>query len=229
MEMPATRDDHISDATRLRQRGLRVTGPRLAILSTLEEVGGHRAVDELVLALRQAGYHHARTTVYNALDDLARAGLVRAAPVDAGALRYESAGPVHHHFVCRRCGLIRNVPVAPDLAARSLPEVSGGSIDELDVVYRGLCSACLELARSNGGERAPGEPSRVETADDLAERAERAERADQAAAARGEGGSTGHGSSGHGSNGHGSNGHGAERHGEHEDREDRPPWAVGQS
>src|ERR1700738_343733 len=98
--MTALRDEPMSDATRLRQRGLRVTGPRLAILATLEQVGGHRAVDELVLALRRAGYHHARTTVYNALDDLARAGLVRPAPVDAGALRYESAGPIHHHFVC---------------------------------------------------------------------------------------------------------------------------------
>ena len=77
--MTALRDEPMSDATRLRQRGLRVTGPRLAILATLEQVGGHRAVDELVLALRRAGYHHARTTVYNALDDLARAGLVRPA------------------------------------------------------------------------------------------------------------------------------------------------------
>jgi Fur family ferric uptake transcriptional regulator len=164
--MPVTRDDHVSDATRLRQRGLRVTGPRLAILATLEEVGGHRAVDELVLALRRSGYHHARTTVYNALDDLARAGLVRAAPVDAGALRYESAGPAHHHFVCRRCGVIRNVPIASDLEARPLPDVAGGDIDELDVVYRGFCSACAEAIRQertsaslNGERTSEGQPA----------------------------------------------------------------------
>jgi Fe2+ or Zn2+ uptake regulation protein len=108
----------------------------------LEQVGGHRAVDELVLALHQAGYHHARTTVYNALDDLARAGLVRAAPVDAGALRYESAGPAHHHFVCRNCGMIINVPIAEDLASRTLPDVPGADVDELDVVYRGICEVC---------------------------------------------------------------------------------------
>ncbi len=131
-----------ADAARLRQRGLRVTGPRLAILAMLDEVGGHRSADELVLALRRAGYHHARTTVYNALDDLARAKLVRAAPVDAGALRYESADSPHHHFVCRRCGLIRNVAVADDLASRPLPELDGVELDELDVVYRGLCAAC---------------------------------------------------------------------------------------
>jgi Fe2+ or Zn2+ uptake regulation protein len=108
----------------------------------LDQVGGHRAVDELVLALHKAGYHHARTTVYNALDDLARAGLVHAAPVDAGALRYESAGPAHHHFVCRECGVIRNVPIADDLSARPLPEIADAEVQEIDVVYRGLCETC---------------------------------------------------------------------------------------
>lgn len=142
-----------TDAARLRQRGLRVTGPRLAILAMLEEVGGHRSADELVLALRRAGYHHARTTVYNALDDLARAKLLRAAPVDAGALRYESVGESHHHFVCRGCGLIRNVDVLDDLAARPLPCLAGAELDELDVVYRGLCAQCVAA----GAER-PAEP-----------------------------------------------------------------------
>jgi len=163
--MSVVHHDPGSDAARLRQRGLRVTGPRLAILSVLEQVGGHRSADELVLALRRGGYHHARTTVYNALDDLARAGLVRAAPVDAGALRYESAGPVHHHFVCRVCGEIRNVAVAEDLASRPLPDVDGAEADELDVVYRGQCESCrtdtgaMEPARAaeedgrEGGDR----------------------------------------------------------------------------
>lgn len=157
-----------TDAARLRQRGLRVTGPRLAILAMLEEVGGHRSADELVLALRRAGYHHARTTVYNALDDLARAKLVRAAPVDAGALRYESNGEDHHHFVCRNCGAIRNVAVAEDLSSRPLPAINGAHADELDVVYRGLCGHCaVEGAEPADGREVTGAsaPGSVSQAD----------------------------------------------------------------
>jgi Fe2+ or Zn2+ uptake regulation protein len=122
----------------------------------LDQVGGHRAVDELVLALHEAGYHHARTTVYNALDDLARAGLVRAAPVDAGALRYESAGPAHHHFVCRNCGEIRNVSIAEDLNDRPLPDIEGGTVDELDVVYRGVCEVCGAAPSEHSGGNGHG-------------------------------------------------------------------------
>lgn len=148
-----------TDAARLRQRGLRVTGPRLAILAVLEEVGGHRSADELVLALRGGGYHHARTTVYNALDDLAQVGLVRSAPVDAGALRYEICAEAHHHFVCRRCGGIRNVAVADDLAARAMPAVEGAEPDDIDIVYRGLCSGCAEDLRSEDADRSRVAPA----------------------------------------------------------------------
>ena len=182
--MSLAHDDPTSDAGRLRQRGLRVTAPRLAILSMLDRVGGHRAVDELVLALHQAGYHHARTTVYNALDDLARAGLVRAAPVDAGALRYESSGPAHHHFVCRACGVISNVDVAEDLAERDLPQFDGLRVDELDVVYRGVCEAC------SASGRIPGDKHRT-----IEHR---------------HGGENGHGANGRDENGRGENGHGRE-------------------
>ena len=155
MQMSVVQHEPGSDAARLRQRGLRVTGPRLAILSMLERVGGHRSADELVLALRRGGYHHARTTVYNALDDLARAGLVRAAPVDAGALRYESAGEAHHHFVCRECGSIRNVELRDDMAPHPMPEIEGAELDELDVVYRGRCPTCAATSRAKVEEDRP--------------------------------------------------------------------------
>ena len=146
-------DDPATDASRLRKLGLRATGPRLALLTVLERVGGHRSADELVAELRQAGYPHARTTVYNALDDLTRAGLIHAAPVAAGALRYEADLSPHQHFVCSRCGLIRNVAAVFDPMEGPAPSVEGARIDLVDVVYRGVCAACL--ASANGPERRP--------------------------------------------------------------------------
>ena len=146
-------DEPASDAARLRKLGLRATGPRLALLTVLERVGGHRSADELVAELRQAGYPHARTTVYNALDDLTRAGLIHAAPVAAGALRYEADLAPHQHFVCTQCGLIRNVVAVVEPLEGPLPTVEGARIDLVDVVYRGVCAACM--ASANGPERRP--------------------------------------------------------------------------
>jgi Fe2+ or Zn2+ uptake regulation protein len=115
----------------------------------LAEVGGHQSADELVAALRQAGYPHARTTVYNALQDLARAGLVREAPVAAGALRYEADTSPHHHFVCRNCGLIINVPISDEVRLPPGPPIEGVEVDTVDIIYRGSCEQC-----SGGGQEA---------------------------------------------------------------------------
>jgi Fe2+ or Zn2+ uptake regulation protein len=140
MKYPAT------DPGPLRGLGLRATAPRLAVLAALANVGGHRAADELIAVLRECGYRHARTSVYNALHDLARAGLVREAPVTAGALRYETDTAPHHHFVCRHCGLIINVTVPDEVRAQAYLAIDGIELDGVEIVYRGLCERC----RSSG-------------------------------------------------------------------------------
>jgi Fe2+ or Zn2+ uptake regulation protein len=140
------------DAARLRRLGLRATAPRLAVLAVLGEVGGHQSADDLVLALRRAGYPHARTTVYNALQDLSRAGLVREAPVAAGALRYEADTEPHQHFVCRNCGVILNVAPAEEAADRGAPPIEGVRVDAVDLVYRGQCERCAAGASSGTRE-----------------------------------------------------------------------------
>ncbi len=141
-----------TDPTRLRRLGLRATAPRLAVLAMLAEVGGHQSADELVAALRQAGYPHARTTVYNALQDLARAGLVREAPVAAGALRYEADTSPHYHFVCRNCGLIINVPIPEGVQIPDTPPIDGVEVDTVDIIYRGVCERCSEAGVAHGEE-----------------------------------------------------------------------------
>jgi Fe2+ or Zn2+ uptake regulation protein len=124
------------------------------VLTVLGEVGGHQSADDLVLALRRAGYPHARTTVYNALQDLARAGLVREAPVAAGALRYEADTEPHQHFVCRSCGVIFNVAAPPAAGKPPAPPVAGiHEVDTVDLVYRGLCERCA--AAPAGGDGSP--------------------------------------------------------------------------
>ena len=145
------------DATRLRRHGLRATAPRLAVLAVLTEAGGHQSADELVAELRRAGYPHARTTVYNALQDLTRVGLIREAPVAAGALRYETDTSPHDHFVCRGCGLIRNVTVHSVTQAPP-PELAGVIVETLDLVHRGWCERCAEARDRTGSGPADSPP-----------------------------------------------------------------------
>ena len=106
--MDVQRTDELS--ARLRSAGLRVTGPRLAVLTALIDLGGHRGAEEVYETLRGRGQALARGSVYNALRDLTEAGVVLAADVGPGMALYEVGGAFHHHFVCRSCGTVLDVP-----------------------------------------------------------------------------------------------------------------------
>ena len=138
-DQPAT-DERATAA--LRAAGRRVTRPRLAVYRALAALGGHRSADEVVAALRASGERLPRTSVYNALEALRGAGIVMQARADAGATLYEAAVTWHHHFVCRRCGSITDVPCATGEKPCLDPDIPGVEVDEAEVIYHGLCPRC---------------------------------------------------------------------------------------
>ena len=132
-----------SAEARIRAVGLRVTPGRVAAIETLETLGGHRTVDEIATGLSERGVTVARATVFNVLGDLATAGLVVVADAGPGAARYEVATHDHHHFVCTVCGSIADVPCVTDDAGCIEPAAVDGTVTEVQVIYRGVCSSCV--------------------------------------------------------------------------------------
>lgn len=126
----------------LRAAGRRVTRPRLAVYRTLAALGGHRSADEVAGALTAHHEPLPRTSVYNALEVLREAGVVMQARAGTGAALYEAAAVWHHHFVCRRCGSITDVPCQTGTKPCLHPDLPGVDVDEAEVIYHGVCSDC---------------------------------------------------------------------------------------
>lgn len=130
--------------SRLRAVGLRVTGPRIRVYNLLKELGGHHSADDLAQQLNSGADAMSRASVFNVLHDLTNAGLIMLSDAGPGRAFYEAAEVWHHHFVCRNCGSIFDVPCAlgrkPCLDA-ALPG-PGFAVDEAQVIFRGLCPAC---------------------------------------------------------------------------------------
>ena len=82
--------------------------------------------------------------VYDVLNALTQARLVRRITPPGSVARYESrVGDNHHHVVCRSCGAIADVDCAVGAAPCLEPsEAHGFVIDEAEVVYWGACPAC---------------------------------------------------------------------------------------
>lgn len=159
-----------SDASeeRLRRAGVRVTAARLAVLDSLA-AGEHRAVDEIARIVRDRLGAASLQAIYNILETLAAAGLVRRIEPIGHPARYESrVADNHHHLVCRECGSIRDVDCATgEPPCLSPTDAAGYLVDEAEVTYWGLCPRCQKKdveahsqlqevtasARSEGGER----------------------------------------------------------------------------
>ena len=132
-----------SVAAELREVGLRATRPRLLVLGFLRQnAGRHLSAEEVTAGLAGAGHVLLRGSVYNVLASLVAAGVVIVADAGPGRALYEAAGAWHHHFVCRSCGGVTDVPCLTGTPPCLDPGLTGAVVDEAQVIFRGLCPVC---------------------------------------------------------------------------------------
>jgi len=130
-------------AQELRSAGLRATRPRLAVLGFLRQNWGcHLSAEQVTAGLAEAGEALLRGSVYNVLGSLVAAGLVIVADAGPGRALYEASGTWHHHFVCRSCREVSDVPCVTGTMPCLEAELAGAVVDQAQVIFRGLCPAC---------------------------------------------------------------------------------------
>ena len=127
----------------LRGVALRVTRPRVAVLSAVHD-HPHADTDSIISAVRRDLPEVSHQAVYDSLHALTATGLVRRIQPSGSVARYESrVGDNHHHVVCRSCGAIADVDCAvgttPCLTAS---DDHGFAVDEAEVIYWGKCPGC---------------------------------------------------------------------------------------
>ena len=130
-------------AAMVRDAGLRVTGPRVAVLAAVHE-HPHSDTSTVIDAARHDLGEVSHQAVYDVLNALTDAGLVRRIQPPGSLARYEArVGDNHHHIVCRQCGAIADVDCAVGHApCLTASHDHGYVVDEADVVYWGTCPAC---------------------------------------------------------------------------------------
>ncbi|GAB2862172.1 Fur family transcriptional regulator [Nocardioides pacificus] len=139
-----------SPETVLREAGLRVTKPRLAVISALAATP-HSGADAVLTAVRREA-EVSTQAVYDVLNTLTEKGVLRKFHPAGSVARYElRTDDNHHHLVCRSCGAVTDVDCATGAAPCLDPEPLGSRgfiVDEAEVTFWGLCSSCQTAARS---------------------------------------------------------------------------------
>ena len=131
------------------QHKLRKTPERFAIMEKVFDMNTHFSIDSLHSSLDAGGYHVSRATVYNTIELLIKAGLVRRHTFESQSPQYEKIAGLtkHYHLVCSRCGKIREIKdneIDMLLNARRFGNFQPKYID-LNVY--GLCASCVRKTR----------------------------------------------------------------------------------
>lgn len=129
-------------SARLRDRGLRATRPRVAVLGALEDLGEHRSADEVRARLATTDAPLPRSSVYGVLESLVAAELVMTADAGPGVVLYEIGDRWHHHFVCHSCQRVFDVECVTGAKPCLDAGAAIGTVDEAQVIFRGTCAAC---------------------------------------------------------------------------------------
>ncbi len=126
----------------LKRKGLRVTPQRFAVYASLLSRTDHPTVDQLLNDLNQEFPVSSQATIYTSLQALQSAGLVREVLLEPGVTRYDANVNPHHHFRCRCCGEIEDIPWTT-FETLNLHNVRQGlRADEYEVTVHGLCDRC---------------------------------------------------------------------------------------
>lgn len=137
-----------SDASALlRDAGLRVTQPRLAVIAALA-TQPHASADDVFAAIVPTLPGTSVQAVYHVLNDLTEHSIARRIEPAGSPARYElRVGDNHHHIVCTSCGAVADVDCVVGHAPCLTPESTHGfTLNEAEVVFWGTCGACATTA-----------------------------------------------------------------------------------
>jgi Fur family ferric uptake transcriptional regulator len=133
----------------LRERGLRMTPQRQAIVVEIMRTRGHISPADLARRVQAQMPGVNASTVYRTLDMLEEAGILSHAHLEGGAEYHRAGEHEHVHLVCSNCGQEDALSLQE---ARSLERLIGRhhgfQPDLTHFAISGLCAACQNGART---------------------------------------------------------------------------------
>ncbi len=140
-------------AEQLKERGLKITRQRLAVIETLiEKKDLHPGAALIWNEARKKKKGLSLSTVYATLDALWQCGIVKVLQFDKMENRYETDPGEHINLVCERCGKILDYPGPMVVDRTDVAGKTGFSITDGRLEYYGRCREC-GAAKGNSRRR----------------------------------------------------------------------------
>ena len=122
---------------RLQSAGLRATPKRIAIGSLLfDGMDRHVTADDVAALARKSGVRVSLATVYNTLNQLLAAGLMKRITLDTDRTYFDTNVSDHHHLFFEENGVLHDIP-GDTVRVEGLPPIPTGSkVRSVEVIVR---------------------------------------------------------------------------------------------
>jgi len=129
--------------TQLREKGLKVTPQRLAIIDVLIEQGNfHPGASLVYQKAKKKKKSLSLSTTYATLNELSRHGIIKTLQFDKMEDRYERNLEEHINLICERCRKILDYRVPITVDKRKVAKKTGFSVTGTRLEYYGYCRKC---------------------------------------------------------------------------------------
>ena len=127
---------------KLKNNNIRLSHQRLKVLEYLHRNRIHPTVEQIYNGLLDDIPTLSKTTIYNTLNTLIEAGLVKIINIEDNEARYDIITDEHGHFKCKNCGNIYDFEV--DMDSFEIKGLNGFKIHNRDMYFSGICAKCTE-------------------------------------------------------------------------------------
>ncbi len=142
--MKANYEDLVKE---LKNKKIRLSHQRLKVLEYLNENRTHPTVDEIYINLHKEIPTLSKTTIYNTLNALVEAGMVRMVSLGDNESKYDIVRDDHGHFKCESCGHIYDFEIK--MESLDSDELQDFKINKKDVYFSGICPLCFNKTKNN--------------------------------------------------------------------------------
>lgn len=120
-----------------------LTPHRREVFDTLAASTDHPTALDIFTRIKDRSPGISLATVYNCLDHLTSAGLIKQVHLERGQSRYCANLQEHVHFHCETCGKVIDAHPAADFdPARFWILPKGTKVTRMDIAIHGTCEAC---------------------------------------------------------------------------------------
>ena len=124
---------------RFNEKNIRLTPQRICVYQFLLENRIHPTVDTVYTHLKKSNPSLSKTTIYNTIDALSSAGLIRTIIANEGEARLDAYTDFHGHFFCEKCGLVTDFCLD---GCSFLDQIDGFEMKTIEVRATGTCPNC---------------------------------------------------------------------------------------